>query len=142
MDRENLDRIITTTYNYLRKVREALNTTSNVVNVAAAMAISAGDGDEKMEASQQAYERLAEGITHFVRAMRFFSQTGNTPEERVEFLGKARGTASFVIGEMEAAINHADTAGAWMLAKGAYEACEETKRAQTIAWEAEQAIRK
>ena len=141
MNTATVDRVYTTTYDYLYKIRETLGHTSRMVDMAAAMSMGGGDGHETIIATQKAYEHLSEAMGHFVRALKFFTQSSDAPEEKIESWGKARASASFVIGEVEAAINQADTAGAWMLAKGAYSVCELAKKAQTVAWEAEQATR-
>ena len=140
MTQQELYRVRVTTHNYLRKVREALDGGSNAANIAAAIAMSAGDDNEGLSAAAKAYEQIAEGMSFFVRAINFLMEDAQTESEVVESLRKARSVASFAIGEIEHCANSADTAGAWMLTRGVYDACEAAKRAQTIAWEAEQAI--
>lgn len=140
MTQQEFDRVRLTTHNYLRKVREALDGGSNAANIAAAIAMSTWDNNEGLRAAAKAYEQIAEGTSFFVRALSFLAEDAQTETEVVESLRKARSVASFAIGEIEHSANSADTAGAWMLARGVYDACESAKRAQTVAWEAEQAI--
>lgn len=66
-------------------------------------------------------------------------EDAQTETEAVESLRKARSVASFAI-EIAHSANSADTAGAWMLARGVCDACESAELAQTVAWEARRAI--
>ena len=137
------DRVLVTTNDFLRTVREAINQTQRAVDVGVTIAMSGEGNGVALSDAQQSLSLLCDGIMRYVSALDYYHQTETgANEERVDAARKARGTASFVLGDLTKSINLADSAGAWMMVKGAYDAFDTAKKAQTVAWNAEQAISK
>lgn len=61
MTQQEFDRVRITTHNYLRKVREALDSGSNAVNIAAATAMSTWDNKEGLRAAAKRRMNRLEG---------------------------------------------------------------------------------
>lgn len=137
------DRVLLTTNDFLRTVREAISQTQRAVDVGVAVAMSGEGNSVALSNAQQSLSLLCDGVMRYVSALDYYHQTRiGTNEERVDAARKARGTVSFVLGDLSKSISLADSAGAWMMVKGAYDTFETAKKAQTVAWNAEQAISK